>query len=77
MKTSYDYSDLLAELREEVQDRILTLNDNIKIVREDRNDTKYRPIIDWYYEDDKPDENFELKKLELVIYEMEEEDRLI
>ncbi len=48
MKTSYDYSDLLTELKEEIEDGVLTLEDNIKIVRYDGDDTKYRPIIDWY-----------------------------
>ncbi len=77
MKTSYDYSDFLEELREKIEEGTLSLEDNIKIVRYDRDDTKYRPILEWYYEDDKPNEEFEIKKVELVIYEMEEADRLI
>ena len=48
MKISYDYHELIKELKGEVNEGILTLNDEIQILRgTPRN--KYQPIIDWYY----------------------------
>lgn len=49
-KYSYDYSEMLEELKEELQDRELTLDDNIQVLRADQPIYElYRPIIDWYY----------------------------
>lgn len=49
---SYDYSKLLGELREEVADGVLALDDRILIVREGGGDAPgYRPIVDWLYDD--------------------------
>ena len=53
-KTSYDYSDLISELSEELSDGILSLDDTIQILRADEEITRYyRPIIDWYYSDER------------------------
>ncbi len=50
MFLSYDYSEMIDELREEIEDGILTLSDKINIVRsEDPVFENYYPIIDWYY----------------------------
>ena len=50
-KLSYDYSELIQELHEEIADGILKYDDIIQIVRgetiEEMGD--YEPIIDWYY----------------------------
>ena len=47
-KISYDYSDLIQELNEEIADRILK-NDSIIQVLRDKTKSVYHPIIDWYY----------------------------
>ena len=50
---SYDYSELLQEFAEEFEDGVLSLSDEVYIIRalepvyEDS-----RPVIDWYYLDD-------------------------
>lgn len=49
MKFSYDYEDLINELKEEIVDGILKPTDYIDIVRADPLENGYRPIIDWYY----------------------------
>ena len=48
MKLSYDYTELIQEIKQEINEGILTLNDKIQILRgPSQND--YKPIIDWYY----------------------------
>lgn len=60
-KTSYDYSDLISELSEELSDGILSLDDTIQILRSDEEITRYyRPVIDWYYSDDRMAECLDL-----------------
>lgn len=45
---SYDYEDLLIELKEEIQDGMISISDEIQILRGySRNG--YKPILDWYY----------------------------
>lgn len=51
-KISYDYSDLIQELNEEIADGILK-NDSIIQVLRDKTKSVYHPIIDWYYSEDK------------------------
>lgn len=67
---SYDYSIMLEELKEEIADGILTLDDEIKVVRADRG--IYFPIVDWFYLDDE-DVPKEAKAMRLgaVLDEME------
>lgn len=51
-KFSYDYSEMLEELQEELQDGELSLDNNIQVLRTDQPAFElYRPIIDWYYND--------------------------
>ena len=62
MNISYDYSDLIKELNEEIAENTLKLDDTIQILRGEIigpvvhfGKTKiiaYKPIIDWYF--DKP-----------------------
>ena len=51
-KFSYDYSDLIKEMKEELEDGILKPDSIVQILR-DETQSVYHPIIDWYYEDKK------------------------
>ncbi len=77
MKISYYYADLISELKAEVAGGLLKLTDNIKIVRKDRKDTEYRPIIDWYYEYNDVSKEYEIENVGNVLVEMEEMNSLI
>lgn len=50
-KLSYDYSEMLQELKEELADEILKMEDFIQVLRGDSREG-YEPIIDWYYDHD-------------------------
>lgn len=60
MHISYDYSELIQELTEDIDDKILTENDTIQILRGKNigpvthygvpKIIAYKPIIDWYYD---------------------------
>ena len=62
MQISYDYSELIQELTEDIDDKILTENDTIQILRGKNigpvthygvpKIIAYKPIIDWYYDQD-------------------------
>lgn len=53
MRVSYDYDDLLAELQEELEDGVLVLHDIIQILRAEKPIRGlYRPIVDWYYDEE-------------------------
>lgn len=51
---SYDYEEFILELKEELEDGALTLDDTICILRSDEpiQGTDYFPIIDWYYNEE-------------------------
>ncbi len=67
---SYDYSIMLDELKEEIADGILTLDDEIKVVRADRG--AYFPIVDWFYVDDEDvPEEAKAMRVGAVLDEME------
>ena len=51
-KFSYDYSDLIQEIKEELEDGILKPDSIVQILR-DETQSVYHPIIDWYYSEDK------------------------
>ena len=56
MQFSYDYSELIAEIRAELEGGTLALSDTIQILRSLRpRFVNYRPIIDWYYSKDEMD----------------------
>ncbi|MFY8330700.1 hypothetical protein [Vagococcus carniphilus] len=54
MKISYDYDELIQEIKEDIiEHKVLNYKDYIWIVRADEPVHKsYRPIIDWYYFED-------------------------
>lgn len=51
---SYDYEELIAELKEDIEDEIIQNTNVIHIVRDKKpiEGTEYYPIIDFYYLDD-------------------------
>lgn len=51
-KLSYDYSKMMEEIKEDIAEGILKLEDTIQILRGDIH-KGYSPIIDWYYEHEK------------------------
>lgn len=51
-KFSYDYSDLIKEIKEELEDGILKPDGIVQILR-DETQSVYQPIIDWYYSEDR------------------------
>lgn len=85
MKISYDYSEFLKEMQEELEDGSLTLDDEIFIVRKMRTVEHfgkvytYNSIIDWYYLTDEIIEGDKVEKIKVkdFIAEMEEMNRII
>lgn len=51
-KFSYDYSDLIQEIKEDLEDGILKPDSIVQVLR-DEAQSVYHPIIDWYYSEDK------------------------
>lgn len=70
MKISYDYEELIQELKEELEDGILTLESTIQVLRSEQPLFDYYPIKDWYYEHEMmvSDYQSELSKEEYRLY---------
>lgn len=57
MKISYDYSDFLSELKEELELGVLTPDSEVQILRSENTlFDDYRVVVDWYYNDDTMEE---------------------
>jgi len=54
MKISYDYSILIREIQEELEEGVLSESDFVQILRapEPLQGLGYRPIVDWFYDVD-------------------------
>ena len=52
-KISYDYTELINEIKEEIEEGLLKMNDIIQVLRGDRLNNLYTPIIDYYYNDER------------------------
>ena len=52
-KLSYDYTDMIQEIKEELEDKILRPDSVIQILRDTTTHSVYHPIIDWYYPEDR------------------------
>lgn len=66
MHISYDYDELIKEFEEELEDGILYLDSEVKIIRKSEPVYQdYRPIIDWYYIDQVPPTLAQIKQLEI------------
>lgn len=78
MHYSYDYSDLLDELKNDIEEGLITLQSDIKVVRNDTSTfNNYYPVIDYYYFDNETEEEYEVVKVEKVIEEMEYYNKII
>lgn len=54
IKYSYDYENLIQEMNEELEDGILTQDSIVYVERGEPVGDGYKPIIDWWYEEDAP-----------------------
>ena len=53
IRPSYDYSEFLQELKEDIEDGLLRISDTVQVLRAEKSIWKeYRPVIDWYYGDE-------------------------
>ncbi len=77
MNLSYDYSELLTELKGDLAEGLVKENDKIKVVRGRKISDDYRPIIDYYYDDNPVHEPYSEMRVSEVIKEMEYMDRVI
>jgi len=77
LNISYDYEEMLNELKGDLEEGLITSNETIKIVRGEKLLNSYSPIIDYYYNDNKPKESFEEVQVSKVIEEMEYMDKVI
>lgn len=72
---SFDYDELLGELKADVEEGLLSMDEDIKIVWDEIEG--YRYICDYYYNDCKCKEPHEVKKVKDVITFMEDESSII
>lgn len=78
MHISYDYTELLGELKSELLHGNLNINSNIRIVRENTPVFgDYKPILDWYYHDDIINEDNDLINVTRAVDEMESVNSII
>lgn len=78
MKYSYDYDELINELESDLLEGLIALSDTIKIVRSTIPAYKtYLPIIDYYYDDNDPGEEFEVMQVSAVLKEMYSENSIL
>lgn len=77
MNFSYDYEELIEEMKSDLREGLISLNDKIKIVRGQKIANRYYPIIDYYYDDNEPDEKYEEMQVSKALEEMEFYDRVI
>lgn len=73
---SYDYEELLGELRSDLDEGLIKENDVLFIVRGNEV-SGYYPIIDYYYDDQPPIEQFEITVVWDVVKEMEYMNKII
>lgn len=73
---SYDYEELLDELRSDLDEGLIKGNDVLFIVRGNEV-SGYYPIIDYYYDDQPPIEQFEIAVVRDVVKEMEYMNKII
>ncbi|ERM18910.1 hypothetical protein [Brevibacillus laterosporus] len=77
MNFSYDYEELIEELKSDLTEGLISMGDKIKIVRGQKVANHYYPIIDYYYDDNEPDEKYEEIQVSKVLEEMEYYDQII
>ncbi len=76
MNISYDYEGLLNELKSDLAEGLIELNGMMKVVR-DKKVSGYQPIIDYYYDNNDPREDYEEMEVSEVLKEMEKYSRIV
>jgi hypothetical protein len=76
MNISYDYEGLLNELKGDLAEGLIELNGMMKVVR-DKKVSGYQPIIDYYYDNNDPREDYEEMEVSEVLKEMEKYSRIV
>lgn len=76
MNYSYDYEELLNEIKGDLAEELIRLSSYIKIVRGETV-SGYRPIIDYYYDDNEVNEEHERVHVYEVLLEMEYYNQII
>lgn len=81
---SYDYTELLSELKDDIKEEHFSMDDIIVVEREEREEIKrrgvnYKPVVDYYFKSDNPPsgDNFEKIKISNLIKEMEKLNTII
>jgi hypothetical protein len=76
MNISYDYEGLLNELKGDLTEGLIEMDGMIKVVR-DKKVSGYQPIIDYYYDNNDPREDYEEMEVSEVLKEMEKYSRIV
>ena len=76
MNISYDYEELLNELKSDLSEELIRLSSFIKVVRSEKA-SNYHPIIDYYYDDNEVKEEHERVRVYEVLQEMEYYNQII
>lgn len=76
MNISYDYEGLLNELKSDLTEGLIEMDGMIKVVR-DKKASESQPIIDYYYYDNDPREDYEEMEVSEVLKEMEKYSRIV
>ncbi|MFW6024884.1 MAG: hypothetical protein ACOCRX_00935 [Candidatus Woesearchaeota archaeon] len=77
---SYDYEDLISEIKGDVEEGLVEPHDLLKIVRAKDNvcsGVNYLPIIDYYYPDNFPNEKYEIMTVAAVLEEMKFHNKIL
>ena len=78
MNYSYDYDELLEDIKGDLVEGLIKRSDKLKIVRSSNvRYENYKPLIDYYYLEDEPDEEYEEIKVSDVLLEIEYHNKII
>lgn len=76
MKYSYNYEELLEEIKGDIDEGLIGKNESIRIERE-KSLSGYKPIIDYFFKEDKVEGVYEVVNVQDVIKEMEKYNKII
>lgn len=65
-KINYNYTDLINEIKGKIKEGLLKENEIIQVLRGERLDNLYTPIIRWYYDKGKINEVYKRNNLDTV-----------
>lgn len=78
MNYSHDYEELIGEIKSDIAEELISLSDQLKVVRRSQATyNNYYPIIDYYYPDNNPNEAYTVMTVEDVLEEMEHYHKII